>query len=83
MILLADNWGPDYTARNAQADMDLRCPHMPEDTFLHGTAQIIECLLWAFVHDMNTDNPLYTDTRYNDKVRYNYNFTVIKPSLKR
>ena len=31
----------------------------------------------------NTDNPLYTDTRYNDKSRYNDIFTVRKPSLKR
>ena len=26
-----------------------------------------------------TDNPLYTDTRYNDKIRYNDNFNVTKP----
>ena len=24
----------------------------------------------------HTDNPLYTDTRYNDKIRYNDNLTV-------
>ena len=30
-----------------------------------------------------TDNPLYTDTRYNDKTRYNEILTVMKPSLKR
>ena len=30
---------------------------------------------------VNTDNPLYTDTRYNDKIRYNDNLTVTKPSL--
>ena len=30
-----------------------------------------------------TDNPLYTDTRYNDKVLENDNLTVTKPSLKR
>ena len=30
----------------------------------------------------STDNPLYTDSRYNDKIRYNDNFTVTKPSLK-
>ena len=28
-------------------------------------------------------NPLYTDTRYNDKNRYNDNLYVKKPSLKR
>ena len=30
-----------------------------------------------------TDNPLYTDTRYNDKICYNDNLNVTKPSLKR
>ena len=30
-----------------------------------------------------TDNPLYTDTRYDDKICYNDNLTVTKPSLKR
>ena len=30
-----------------------------------------------------TDNPLYTDTRYNDKIRYNDNLTVTQTSLKR
>ena len=30
----------------------------------------------------NTDNPFYTDTLYNDTIRYNDNFTVTKPSLK-
>ena len=32
---------------------------------------------------LNTDNPLYTDTWYNDKIRYNDNLTVTKPSLMR
>ena len=30
-----------------------------------------------------TDNPLYTDTRYNDKIHYNDNLTVTKPLLMR
>ena len=30
-----------------------------------------------------TVNPLYTDTRYNDKIHYNNNLTSTKPSLKR
>ena len=29
-----------------------------------------------------TDKPLYTNTRYNDKIRYNENLTVTKASLK-
>ena len=31
----------------------------------------------------HTVNPLYTDTRYNDKIRYNENLNVTKPSLKK
>ena len=30
-----------------------------------------------------TDNPLNTDTQYNDKIHYNDNLTVTKPLLKR
>ena len=32
---------------------------------------------------INTANPLYTDTRYNDQIRYNDNLNVTKPSLRR
>ena len=32
--------------------------------------------------DHNTDNPIYTDTRYEYKIRYNDNLTVTKPSFK-
>ena len=39
----------------------------------------------VFIHESlratNTENPLYTDTRYNDKIRYNDNLAVMKPSL--
>ena len=35
------------------------------------------------VNFQGTENPLYTDTRYNDKTRYNDNLTVKKPLLKR
>ena len=37
----------------------------------------------SFFLNLFTDNPLYTDTRYKDKLRYNDNLTVTKPSLKR
>ena len=51
MILLADNEGPDETAR-MRSHLGIRCPHMAEDTFffcfvfffLHGAA-----LLWSQV----------------------------------
>ena len=32
---------------------------------------------------MSIVNPLYTDTRYNDKIRYNDNLNATKPSPKR
>ena len=36
---------------------------------------------FLILHD--TVNPLYTDTRYNDKFRYNDNLNVTKPLLKK
>ena len=39
--------------------------------------------LFVYFVNNNTDNPLYTDTRYNDKIHYDDNLTVTKPSLKR
>ena len=43
-----------------------------------------EKLIFIFYHLHITclDNPLYTDTRYNDKIRYNDNLTVTKPLLR-
>ena len=38
MILLSDSEDPNQTA-NAQSDLGLRCPHMPEYTFSHGEAR--------------------------------------------
>ena len=40
MILLADTEGPDQCA-DAQADLGLRCSHMPEDAISHGAAFMI------------------------------------------
>ena len=41
VVLLADSEGPDQSARNAQANLDIRCPHKLEETFSHGTAIMI------------------------------------------
>ena len=39
--LIADNECPDQTARIVtQADLGLRCPNMPEDTFSQGAAHM-------------------------------------------
>ena len=40
MILLADSEGPVQTA-DVQVDLGLRCPHMPDDTFLHDVVLMI------------------------------------------
>ena len=43
-------------------------------------------ILSLFVPELfsfGSEHPLYTNTRYNDKIRYNDNLTVTKPSLKR
>ena len=40
--------------------------------------------MWQIAEKIQTikvKNPLYTDTRYNDKIRYNDNLTVMKPLL--
>ena len=39
-IVSFEQLGPDCS--DAQADLGLHLPHMPKDTFLHGTAQIKE-----------------------------------------
>ena len=38
-------------------------------------------VIMVFPLYLYTDNPLYTDTRYNDKICYNDNLTVKKPLL--
>ena len=48
-------------------------------TICHSSSSVY-CQEFSF---LNTDNPLCTDTRYNGKIRYNDNFTVTKPLLKR
>ena len=47
-----------------------------------GACYKIKIMLWI-VSFLITVNPLFTDTRYNDKIRYNENFTDTNTSLKR
>ena len=56
------HWWPCSDCSNAQADLGLRCPHIPEDTFLHCAVQItlsrkfIDIVCWQpyrAVHDIN------------------------------
>ena len=48
MILLVENALSD--CENVQADLALSCPHMPEDTFLHGWAQLSSSMCRSFVY---------------------------------
>ena len=50
MILLADSEGPDQ-AVDVQAELGLRCPHMPKDTFSHGAAQVVQVACLPFHSD--------------------------------
>ena len=49
--------------------------HLFQDVFLHSEN--------SSTLKRYTVNPLYTDARYNDKIRYNDNLNVTKHSLKR
>ena len=40
---VSGQWRPWSDCADAQADLGLRCPHMPEGTFSHGTAHIWAC----------------------------------------
>ena len=54
------------------------------DTWLHFQGRKLSQLFcFTSANEPTTDNPLYTDTRYNDKIRYNDNLTVTKPSLQK
>ena len=44
---------------------------------------LVFCIHNSEIYITCTDNPFYTDTRYNNKNRYNDNLTITKPSLKR
>ena len=37
---LSGQWRPRSACAYAQADLGLRCPHVPEDTFTHGAAHM-------------------------------------------
>ena len=60
----------------------IKCENLPLSYVIYYGANFITCDKYKGYLE-NTDNPLYTDTRYNDKIRYNENLTVMKPSFKR
>ena len=55
MILLVDSDSPDQTA-NAQADLDLSCLQMPEDTFSNGTAHMLWVILMITHNNESVEN---------------------------
>ena len=48
----------------------------------HGFVKFLIRIMDIIIIIIITNNTLYTETRYNDKIRYNDNLTVTKPSLK-
>ena len=38
--VVASEWMPYSDCADSQVDLGLRCPHMPKDTFSHGTGQL-------------------------------------------
>ena len=70
---VANSVDPDETPSSTASHLGLNCllrPVCPNTYGKYGKKDIIV-------------NPLYTDTRYNDKIRYNDNLNATKPSLKR
>ena len=61
ITLLADSECPGQTARSAdaQADLGLHCPHMPEDTFSLGAAQIKQSSNCAFTRAYHINSKFF------------------------
>ena len=73
---------PDQTPQNAASDQGLHCLlRMKTSSFIMGKGLLSNIDKKSIY--LCTDIPLYTDTRYNDKIRYSDNLIVTKPSLKR
>ena len=53
--------------------LSLNCFHMPQK----------ETTAIERIGVSGTDDPFYSDSRYNDKIHYNDSLTVKKPTLKR
>ena len=75
---------PDEMARNEPSHLELHClyKYLFWSTRLKGLRGLDIPSMEMICHG-NTVIPLYTDTRYNDKIRYNDNLNVTKPSHKR
>ena len=59
MIILADSEEPDQTA-NVRAKLGLRCPHILEDTVLHGAVYIgLVTLTLTRVFSYNLNNSVF------------------------
>ena len=64
---------------------EMRLHYMERICFQRGAISFLygQILLRMEERKQFTDNPLYTDTRYNEKIRYYDNLTVTKSSHKR
>ena len=86
--------GPSQNPNPNPSEVHLLCfRHLSESLFLClalyteevnlQTFVMIKCKFVYVSMPTGTVNHLYTDTRYNDTIRYNDNLNVTKPSLKR
>ena len=62
-------WRPWSDCADAQSDLELRCPHMPEDTFSHGTSHTAKDNKSGSCSAKSTP-PTRSFTVYDDKVLY-------------
>ena len=62
---ISGQWRPWSDCMNVQADLGLRCPHMPKDTFSHGPAKNMhtEFTLCAMYQTNRPKQTMYIETK--------------------
>ena len=56
---VSGQWKPWLDCADAQADLGLRCPHMPKNTFYHGAANIVKPIKCSYRrHNLETGDGL-------------------------
>ena len=81
-------WRPGSDCVDAQADLGLRCPHMPEATFSHGAAKLkahiciillgrMQMTCWGWVFDENSGIHFFLFRRKN--LCYGYSLKAPRP----
>ena len=65
---------------DAQADLDLRCPHIPEDTFSHGSVCLEFCSLFILPVQLWKH---YNDSKISSKCSWPWEVTLTKHCLRK